>query len=51
MPVPTGAVAIFNATDDTFERLRVLLPEGSDRPLRAKVDQVNSGALDVRTRK
>ena len=46
MPEPTSTVAIFNASDDTVEMLKVLLTERGYRAIGGMADSVKSGALD-----
>ena len=46
MPELIPTVAVFNASDDTVEMLKVLLSERGMRALSAEVDGVKSGVLD-----
>ena len=46
MPDSIRTVAIFNASDDTVEMLKVLFTERGYRALDGEVDMVKSGALD-----
>ena len=46
MPEFIPTVAIFNASDDTVEMLKVLFTERGYRAVAAEVDNVKSGALD-----
>lgn len=46
MPDPIRTVAIFDASDDTVEMLKVLLSERGYRALSAEVDHVKTGTLD-----
>jgi CheY-like chemotaxis protein len=46
VPAPTHTVAIFNASDDTVQMLKVLLTDRGYRTLSGMTDQVKSGELD-----
>ena len=46
MSESTATVAIFNASDDTVEMLKIILAERGYRVVSGEVDHVKSGALD-----